>query len=119
MIASLLLATSAADEPARCSSWATAGECMRNPAFMNQHCKAACAAAAKPSQQECVGWATHGECVANPQFMREQCAEQCTCAARASVGECERLAVTASECAEACEKHAEETKARLAAARAE
>ena len=90
--------SSAPDEPARCSSWALAGECTRNRKYMEMSCPRACEEAADPSAEQCIRWAVDGGCATNAAYMRERCTEQCTCEARAAQGECgQPLAGTATE----------------------
>uniref|UniRef100_A0A7S3TYV7 Fe2OG dioxygenase domain-containing protein n=1 Tax=Strombidinopsis acuminata TaxID=141414 RepID=A0A7S3TYV7_9SPIT len=68
-------------ERAECDRWAQAGECAKNPAFMNSACSASCEAFGPKDTYEspssCVSWANSGECEANPAFMFESCAASC------------------------------------------
>lgn len=78
------------DENGSCTSWASSGECTRNPSFMLENCRvscnvctagakvvstAPCADSAPP--HDCEYWTTMGECTTNPAYMKEQCARSC------------------------------------------
>lgn len=68
------------DKEANCPSWAEAGECDRNKAFMQANCPTACSGAKSMSsqlQKECIGYAEQGECSRNPAFMLSSCRPQC------------------------------------------
>ena len=84
-----------------CGGWADAGECQRNPNFMNVSCKRSCGicssilgggafgisgggAAASGQRKSCDDkssfcgqWAAVGECDSNPTYMRSQCPVTC------------------------------------------
>ena len=79
-----------------CPSWAAAGECEANAAFMLLECQRSCgckeAPPAPPPSSEapacedrdksgsCAAWMAAGECDANPSFMKLKCAASCgTC----------------------------------------
>ena len=75
-----------------CPSWAAAGECEANAAFMLAECRLSCGCKAAPPAPEgpacedrdtsgsCGMWMAAGECEANPSFMKLKCAASCgTC----------------------------------------
>ena len=75
-----------------CSSWAAAGECEANAAFMLAECQLSCGCKVAPPAPEgpacedrdksgsCASWMASGECEANPSFMKLKCAASCgTC----------------------------------------
>jgi len=75
-----------------CPSWAAAGECEANAAFMLAECRLSCGCKAAPPAPEgpacedrdtsgsCGMWMASGECEANPSFMKLKCAASCgTC----------------------------------------
>ena len=75
-----------------CSSWAAAGECEANAAFMLAECQLSCGCKPAPPAPEgpacedrdksgsCASWMASGECEANPSFMKLKCAASCgTC----------------------------------------
>ena len=51
-----------------CLDWASEGECVSNPEYMEQSCKAEC---------QCLDWASEGECVTNPRYMNHHCKDAC------------------------------------------
>ena len=56
-----------ADENPLCTSWAEAGECIKNPQYMFVACAHACGALQYSDiEADCSGWAQHGECEKNP-----------------------------------------------------
>uniref|UniRef100_A0AC35FYI9 ShKT domain-containing protein n=1 Tax=Panagrolaimus sp. PS1159 TaxID=55785 RepID=A0AC35FYI9_9BILA len=69
-----------------CGHWAVAGECSRNPGYMNAWCKASCSKC-KPNYDirlecgnrhpSCVKWSAAGECAKNPYWMAENCRKSC------------------------------------------
>ncbi len=80
------------DNAETCATWADAGECEKNPTFMNRECRYSCngcseddAAAAAPKRDpgcadkspDCGLWAQRGECEANPGYMLVSCASSC------------------------------------------
>lgn len=78
------------DENGSCGSWASSGECERNPSFMLSECRRSCRHCGESakvvdgvpcrdsaSAHDCEYWSTMGECSANPTFMKEQCARSC------------------------------------------
>jgi len=72
------------DENKHCQSWAEKGECKRNPAYMLESCKKACASCdteakktCRDDNTHCVSWAERGECDRNPAFMRLSCRAAC------------------------------------------
>ncbi|CAJ1391834.1 unnamed protein product [Effrenium voratum] len=60
------------DQSEFCGSWAAAGECTRNAAYMLKACPESCGA-----QNGCKEWAAAGECEKNPNFMLKVCAAAC------------------------------------------
>ena len=79
-----------------CPSWAAAGECKANAAFMLLECQRSCGCKAAPpapppssegpacedrdKSGSCASWMAAGECEANPSFMKLKCAASCgTC----------------------------------------
>ena len=66
-----------------CGTWAAAGECDANPAYMLQECPVACSgdaseADAQDIHQDCAAWVSDGECYRNPAFMLQQCKASCS-----------------------------------------
>lgn len=84
------------DTSARCTEWASQGECSRNTLFMHKECAASCklctpspamesdANASSPNQltsaqaQRCAAWAEIGECTKNPRYMYAKCPGVCS-----------------------------------------
>jgi hypothetical protein len=69
-----------------CVMWASMGECDKNPAFMNKHCRLACGICEGPLVDDddchnlnplCDKWAGTGECLLNPGYMSAACRESC------------------------------------------
>eukprot|EP00932_Pfiesteria_piscicida_P009987 SRR837773.20831.p1 GENE.SRR837773.20831~~SRR837773.20831.p1 ORF type:complete len:412 (+),score=41.54 SRR837773.20831:35-1237(+) len=82
------------DSGEHCAAWATSGECGRNAAYMQVHCRRSCgqcggpaAAPATPApasppackddQPQCPQWAQAGECGRNAAFMLVHCKVAC------------------------------------------
>lgn len=78
------------NENGSCDSWASSGECERNPSFMQSECRRSCKLCGEGAEMvdgvpcrdaaaahECEYWSTMGECDTNPAFMKEQCARSC------------------------------------------
>ena len=87
------------DKHTACASWADAGECTRNPHWMEEHCELSCRRwrrsgesssgiagshqEAEPSDacvdlmKDCEVWSRAGECESNPSFMRVECRLSC------------------------------------------
>jgi len=93
------------DDSANCTAWASAGECGKNPNYMNYHCQKSCdtcqEATCRDTNQYCKYWAGKGECTTNPVYMENKCQLSCnTCNATckdehtncgywAEIGECQ------------------------------
>ncbi|XP_076096845.1 uncharacterized protein LOC143067450 isoform X1 [Mytilus galloprovincialis] len=67
-----------------CHSWATNGECSRNPGYMLVNCKHSCntcngqgSTSCTDHHQFCHDWAGSGECSRNPAYMNENCKKSC------------------------------------------
>lgn len=72
------------DADDRCKGWASAGECEKNPGYMEEHCKKSCGTCVEEERIECadsnvmcVGWAGSGECESNPVYMEKHCRKSC------------------------------------------
>lgn len=78
------------DTNEQCGSWASNGECTKNPQFMNDSCRRSCGLCSQGasisdelpcrdtgSREDCEYWSTMGECQANEAFMRGQCQRSC------------------------------------------
>lgn len=78
---------------ADCVTLSKAGECSRNPRWMQQECARSCGVC-KPCadlapETDCIHWANSGECTRNAAWMKEHCALAC--------GACRPCANTAKE----------------------
>ena len=102
-----ILALTTVPEHSSCREWAEAGECDRNQGYMRPFCSSACS---------CARWVARGECEAAPHYMQTHCAEECECVRRVADNGCVRVAVTTSQCPEAC---AEEARRKAVEAEAE
>ena len=73
------LATACVDKHDQCATWATAGECQRNPGFMHDSCALTCNMCCEDEQPDgaCDGWKKTGECDKNVDFMHSMCARTC------------------------------------------
>ena len=77
------------DELDNCPAWKNAGECSRNPTFMEGSCRLSCGLCTEAdgdaaedcvnaaADSECEYWSTMGECESNPSFMHASCARAC------------------------------------------
>mmetsp|Transcript_27346 Transcript_27346/g.45595 ORF Transcript_27346/g.45595 Transcript_27346/m.45595 type:complete len:109 (-) Transcript_27346:318-644(-) len=78
------------DTNEQCTTWASNGECTKNPSFMSDGCRRSCNLCSKGSRvvdelpcrdlgtrEDCEYWSTMGECQANEAFMRGQCQRSC------------------------------------------
>lgn len=84
-----------ANSNANCASWAVAGECGKNPAYMLTECRLACgvcsgATACEDSNNSCGFWAGTGECLKNPDYMLQQCKLSCHVCVPCTDSQCER-----------------------------
>ena len=96
--AALTAAAKCSDSDGECDTWASGGECEKNPRFMNTSCPRACGLcglsisrlarnAWKPTRTNhyncddkssfCGQWAAVGECDSNPNYMRANCPVTC------------------------------------------
>jgi len=71
------------DKDPNCGTWATSGECERNPEYMLAECPAACSGESSEAEevdihQDCNAWVSDGECYRNPAFMLQQCKASCS-----------------------------------------
>jgi len=64
------------DSHIHCQSWASGGECEKNPGWMLEHCKLSCV---ENGHRHCKHWAKKGECHKNPLYMLEHCQSSCSC----------------------------------------
>merc|ERR1719259_1081614 len=84
--------TKCEDEHPNCPSWASSGECSRNPGWMNGNCPESCGVCDallgeienKPPKgrcndynDKCAEWASWGECTKNPGYMLAACTKSC------------------------------------------
>ena len=60
----------------QCYAWRHAGECLKNPVFMEETCALACHNLTDQNEH-CVVWAAAGECESNSQFMLGECPVSC------------------------------------------
>lgn len=65
-----------------CASWASRGECTKNPGWMLSNCARSCeqchaAPTCKDKHYMCPKWAGWGECNKNPKYMKSSCAKSC------------------------------------------
>ncbi|KAF0309811.1 Zinc metalloproteinase nas-13 [Amphibalanus amphitrite] len=93
-----------------CKDWAAAGECGKNPLYMNIYCAKSCDKCSDKSCEDlnelCPKWAETGECAATPSYMTLYCKKSCDlcdgnggmvcnnvngyCEAWAEMGECDK-----------------------------
>uniref|UniRef100_A0A914V7H0 ShKT domain-containing protein n=1 Tax=Plectus sambesii TaxID=2011161 RepID=A0A914V7H0_9BILA len=86
-----------------CATWATSGECTRNPVYMNSWCMASCGRC-KPSfdisvecsdhHKQCKFWADEGECKNNELWMTENCRQTCNACSPTRAEVCSGKATT-------------------------
>ena len=63
-----------------CSTWASMGECQKNPSWMLMNCKISCGECDNKCTDHnsfCPEWAKLGECKKNPQYMNLYCKKSC------------------------------------------
>ncbi|PNF39872.1 hypothetical protein B7P43_G01959 [Cryptotermes secundus] len=63
-----------------CQYWAKAGECTKNPAWMNVNCAKSCKLCDSKCgnyNRNCEEWARLGECTKNPDYMTIYCPQAC------------------------------------------
>merc|ERR1712018_1119440 len=73
------------DSNPHCASWASQGECKKNPGFMDTNCAKSCGKCESTDKgvvcndiyPHCAGWASQGECQKNPTFMKANCLNSC------------------------------------------
>jgi len=75
------------DNNRQCSSWASQGECNKNPGYMKVNCKKSCkvctdgggggGANCKDISSRCSGWAANGECTRSAGYMNTYCKKSC------------------------------------------
>jgi hypothetical protein len=76
------------DSHAACKSWASAGECAKNPGYMLTSCCASCrgggggggttgGGTCVDSNASCRSWASAGECAKSPGYMLKSCCASC------------------------------------------
>ena len=63
------------DKNDNCSSWASTGECAKNPNYMLPNCPVSCQPQDK--NDNCSSWASTGECAKNPNYMLPNCPVSC------------------------------------------
>lgn len=67
----------------QCDTWASTGECGKNPSWMLVNCQASCycnqTCADKYNQWQCKYWAGIGECLSNLKWMWDNCPQSCGC----------------------------------------
>jgi len=64
------------DTHRHCESWASQGECDRNPGWMHKNCRLACTS---DKHRHCESWAQRGECHRNSGYMLQFCPSSCSC----------------------------------------
>jgi len=67
------------DKNSSCASWASRGECTKNPGYMKPNCCKSCSASpnCKDGNSSCASWASRGECNRNPAYMHQNCKRSC------------------------------------------
>ena len=63
-----------------CATWASMGECQKNPDWMLKNCRISCNECenkCSDHNQHCAAWAGRGECGKNPHYMNVYCAKSC------------------------------------------
>jgi len=63
-----------------CATWASMGECQKNPSWMLMNCKISCGECDNKCTDHnsfCPEWANLGECKKNPQYMNLYCKKSC------------------------------------------
>ena len=74
-----------ADYNQYCATWASTGECCKNPAYMNQYCRKSgrlCESgggggSCTNASPHCNYWAQHGYCRSNYAYMSQSCRQAC------------------------------------------
>jgi len=76
-----------ADYNQYCASWASTGECSKNPAYMNQYCRKSCrlcgsgggggGGSCTNASPHCNYWSQHGYCRSNYAYMSQSCRKAC------------------------------------------
>lgn len=124
------LAETCQDDHPRCLEFAKAGECNKNPGWMNQYCGEACGICGTIDKivedplggngrcndyhPTCAEWSKRGECEKNPWWMVQACTKSCglcdgecrdeepNCESRAKANECEFNPEVLKKCKKSC-----------------
>ncbi|XP_069122601.1 GLIPR1-like protein 1 isoform X1 [Argopecten irradians] len=73
------------DNKSSCQTWATIGECSKNPVYMRKNCRKACgecrgtdeSSECVDKNRSCATWASTGECRKNKAWMLPNCPKSC------------------------------------------
>jgi len=63
-----------------CATWASMGECQKNPSWMLKNCQISCNECdnkCSDHNEHCAAWASRQECTKNPLYMNVYCAKSC------------------------------------------
>lgn len=76
------VATTCQDYKRYCASWASRGECTRNPYYMQKNCRRSCRLCTQntpcvDNNPLCNFWTSRGECTRNPGYMQRYCRKSC------------------------------------------
>lgn len=98
------------DKHERCAAWVEEGHCLKNHAYMREHCPVSCANVPQPTKGECKDlhklcpeWAKRAECYENPGPMRKYCPESCGhCAEQAKTEDEAKVSSAAAVADDSC-----------------